>query len=199
MTSFSIHPDDTELSHNLLFFCSMDNKEAAKSLSKKMPTLLPIPVVAAVVGSSGEIEKRKVDAPATLPTGDNKKPLQAGKDSSGGGKQEKKELNKGSGAAAPSATPAGDIGAADADPSNLDLRVGLISKCWNHPDSEKLLCEEIDVGEENVRSVASGLRSHYKAEEMVGRKVIVVCNLKDAKMGGFKSQGEGMNERKIER
>ena len=71
----------------------------------------------------------------------------------------------------------------------LELTAGIIKKCWNHPDSEKLLCEEIDVGEENVRSVASGLRAHYKAEEMEGRKVIVVCNLKDAKMGGFKSQG----------
>ena len=69
------------------------------------------------------------------------------------------------------------------------LTIGIIKKCWNHPDSEKLLCEEIDVGEENVRSVASGLRAHYKAEEMEGRKVVVVCNLKDAKMGGFKSQG----------
>jgi methionine--tRNA ligase beta chain len=74
------------------------------------------------------------------------------------------------------------------DPSKLDIRVGLVVKCWDHPDSVKLLCEEIDIGEGSNRSIASGLRAHYKAEELQGRKVLVLANLKERPMAGFKSQ-----------
>ena len=61
----------------------------------------------------------------------------------------------------------------------LDVRVGQIVDAWEHPDSEKLWCERIDVGEEEPREIASGLRAYYStAEELKGRKVLVVCNLK---------------------
>ena len=76
------------------------------------------------------------------------------------------------------------------NPSLLDIRVGEIKKCWNHPDSEKLLCEEIDCGEESgPRSIASGIAAFYKADEFVGKKVLVLANLKDRKLAGFLSQG----------
>lgn len=76
------------------------------------------------------------------------------------------------------------------DPTRLDIRCGLVLKCWNHPDSDKLLCEEVDLGKESggVRTIASGIRSHYSAEELVGRKVLVLANLKERSMAGFKSQ-----------
>lgn len=77
---------------------------------------------------------------------------------------------------------------ADSDPSKLDFRVGVVVKCWEHPEAEKLLCEEIDLGEANVRTIASGLKAHYNASDMVGRRVIVLANLKDRTMVGFKSQ-----------
>jgi len=75
--------------------------------------------------------------------------------------------------------------------TKIDIRVGCITKAWPHPDSEKLWCEEIDLGEEHgPRQIGSGLRAHYPAEcDMVGRKVLVVCNLKPAKLAGFKSDG----------
>lgn len=74
--------------------------------------------------------------------------------------------------------------------SALDIRVGLITNAWEHPDSDKLYCEEIDVGEDEPRSVASGLRAFYSsASELVGRKVLVVCNLKERKLAGFPSHG----------
>lgn len=75
--------------------------------------------------------------------------------------------------------------------SDIDIRVGQIVRAWPHPDSEKLWCEEIDVGEEGgPRQIASGLRAHYAHEDdMVGRKVLVVCNLKPAKLAGFPSNG----------
>ena len=172
----------------------MGKKMAAQSIASFTPTLLPIPSTATAGGSSGEGDSKKPDASAP-PSGKEsaskvvKNSADSGK---GGGEQkQKKESEKtgklGTAAATPSAA-TGD----EADPSKLDLRVGVIKKCWDHPEREKLLCEEIDVGEENVRTIASGIRAHYKAEEMVGKKVIVVCNLKDAKMGtdyAFKSQG----------
>jgi methionine--tRNA ligase beta chain len=75
------------------------------------------------------------------------------------------------------------------DPSKLDIRVGVVVKCWNHPESDKLLCEEIDVGEAVVRTIASGIRPHYAAEDLVNKKVCVLANLKDRSLAGFKSQG----------
>lgn len=74
--------------------------------------------------------------------------------------------------------------------SLLDVRVGKIVEAWAHPDSEKLWCEKIDVGEAEPRQIASGLRAYYpNAEMLVGRKVLVVCNLKEAKLAGFASNG----------
>ena len=51
-----------------------------------------------------------------------------------------------------------------------------------------VLCEEIDVGESVVRTIASGIRPHYSAEDLVNRKVCVLANLKDRNLAGFKSQ-----------
>eukprot|EP00537_Pseudo-nitzschia_pungens_P012455 CAMPEP_0172393880 /NCGR_PEP_ID=MMETSP1061-20121228/12304_1 /TAXON_ID=37318 /ORGANISM="Pseudo-nitzschia pungens, Strain cf. pungens" /LENGTH=440 /DNA_ID=CAMNT_0013125095 /DNA_START=39 /DNA_END=1361 /DNA_ORIENTATION=- len=73
--------------------------------------------------------------------------------------------------------------------SALDIRVGKIVKAWHHPDSEKLFCEEIDLGEEAPRQIASGLRAFYKTEELEGRRVLVLCNLKSRKLVGFPSHG----------
>jgi len=75
------------------------------------------------------------------------------------------------------------------DFTKIDIRVGQITKVWLHPEADKLYCEEIDVGEDAPRAIASGLREHYTLEEMEGRKVLVVCNLKEAKIVGFSSNG----------
>jgi methionine--tRNA ligase beta chain len=78
----------------------------------------------------------------------------------------------------------------DANPfTKICIRVGKITKVWHHPDSEKLFCEEIDIGEDKPRSVASGLRPYYKLEDLQDRMIIMVCNLKEAKLGGFPSCG----------
>ena len=78
---------------------------------------------------------------------------------------------------------------ADLNPMKLDLRVGVILRCWDHPEAEKLLCEDIDLGEEKPRQIASGLRAHYSASSMEGQRVVVLANLKERAMVGFKSQG----------
>jgi tRNA-binding EMAP/Myf-like protein len=64
-----------------------------------------------------------------------------------------------------------------------------VTKCWAHPDSDKLLCEEVDLGEGSVRRIASGIRLFYSPESFEGRKVLVLANLKERSIAGFKSQG----------
>jgi tRNA-binding EMAP/Myf-like protein len=60
---------------------------------------------------------------------------------------------------------------------------------WNHPEADKIFCEEIDVGEQSPREIASGLRGHYELSDMQDKMVLVVCNLKSAKIVGFTSNG----------
>jgi methionine--tRNA ligase beta chain len=73
--------------------------------------------------------------------------------------------------------------------SALDIRVGRITKVWEHPEADKLYCEEIDVGEDEPRQIASGLKPFMKPEDMEGRLVLVLCNLKARKLVGFSSHG----------
>ena len=68
------------------------------------------------------------------------------------------------------------------------LRIGQIIKCENVEKSKKLLCSQVRMGSE-VRQIVSGLRPHYTAEEMVGKKGVVVANLKPAKLAGVLSEG----------
>ncbi|CAH0487598.1 unnamed protein product [Peronospora farinosa] len=73
--------------------------------------------------------------------------------------------------------------------TKLDIRVGQITKVWKHETAEKLFCEEINVGEERPRVIASGLVAHYSLEEMQNRRVLVLCNLKPRNLVGFRSHG----------
>eukprot|EP00546_Thalassionema_frauenfeldii_P011279 CAMPEP_0178915944 /NCGR_PEP_ID=MMETSP0786-20121207/12334_1 /TAXON_ID=186022 /ORGANISM="Thalassionema frauenfeldii, Strain CCMP 1798" /LENGTH=433 /DNA_ID=CAMNT_0020589163 /DNA_START=33 /DNA_END=1334 /DNA_ORIENTATION=- len=79
--------------------------------------------------------------------------------------------------------------AADFDITALDIRVGKILKAWHHETSDKLFCEEIDLGEGEPRQIGSGLRPYYKTEDLVNRNVLVLCNLKSRKLAGFPSHG----------
>jgi methionine--tRNA ligase beta chain len=84
--------------------------------------------------------------------------------------------------------PVPDLGPIDI--SKLDIRVGVIQKAWEHPEADKLYCEEIDLGEEGgSRQIASGLKAHYSVEDLEGRKVLVLANLKTRKLLGFPSHG----------
>ena len=71
----------------------------------------------------------------------------------------------------------------------MDIRVGRVTKVWEHPDADKLFCEEIDVGEDAPRQIASGLKPFMNPEDLEGRKVLVLCNLKARKLVGFPSHG----------
>lgn len=75
------------------------------------------------------------------------------------------------------------------DFAKVDLRVGQVLTAERVPKSDKLLLMSIDIGEEKPRQVLAGIAEYYEAEKMVGRKVIVVANLKPRKLRGYESQG----------
>ncbi|XP_045471491.1 tyrosine--tRNA ligase, cytoplasmic isoform X1 [Harmonia axyridis] len=74
-------------------------------------------------------------------------------------------------------------------PSRLDIRVGKIVEVSRHPDADALYVEKIDLGEAQPRTIVSGLVNFIPIEEMKNRMVVVLCNLKAAKMRGVESQG----------
>ena len=63
-----------------------------------------------------------------------------------------------------------------------------IVKCEAVPKSKKLLCSQVKIGTK-TRQIVSGIKAHYSPEEMVGKKVMVVTNLKPAKLAGVVSEG----------
>ena len=75
------------------------------------------------------------------------------------------------------------------DFSRLNVRVGKILTCEKHPGADALYVESIDLGEGTPRTVVSGLVKHYSMEQMVGRCVCVVANMKPSAMRGVKSEG----------
>ena len=74
------------------------------------------------------------------------------------------------------------------DFAKLQFQVGEIIECKEVPKSKKLLCSQVKIGSE-VRQILSGIKQYYKPEEMVGKKVMVVTNLKPAKLAGMTSEG----------
>ena len=74
------------------------------------------------------------------------------------------------------------------DFDKVQLRIGEILKCEEVPKSKKLLCSQVKIGSE-VKQIVSGIKMQYSPEEMVGKKVVVVANLKPAKLAGLLSEG----------
>ncbi|MBO4510486.1 MAG: methionine--tRNA ligase subunit beta, partial [Lachnospiraceae bacterium] len=74
------------------------------------------------------------------------------------------------------------------DFAKLEFRVGEIIKCEEVPKSKKLLCSQVKIGND-VKQILSGIKAFYSPEEMVGKKVMVVVNLKPATLAGMKSEG----------
>ena len=75
------------------------------------------------------------------------------------------------------------------DFAKVDLRVGEVLSAERVPKADKLLLLKIDIGEETPRQVLAGIAQYYEPEKLVGRKVVVVANLKPRKLRGFESQG----------
>ena len=74
------------------------------------------------------------------------------------------------------------------DFTKMQFQVGEIIACEEVKKSKKLLCSQVRIGSE-VKQIVSGIKQHYSAEEMVGKKVMVLVNLKPAKLAGVLSEG----------
>lgn len=87
------------------------------------------------------------------------------------------------------------------DFAKLDLRVGVVIACKAHENADRLLVSTVDLGEEKPRQIVSGIAGHYSPEAMVGKKVIVVANLKPVTLRGELSEGmllAGSNDKALE-
>lgn len=74
------------------------------------------------------------------------------------------------------------------DFDKVEMRVGKVVSCEKHPKADRLLVSQVKLAGE-TRQIVSGIASYYKPEEMVGKQVVVVCNLKPVKLRGVLSQG----------
>ena len=74
------------------------------------------------------------------------------------------------------------------DFAKVELVVGTVEKCEKHPSADRLLVSQINIGKE-TRQIVSGIAEHYSPDDMIGKKVIVVANLKPAMLRGVESQG----------
>jgi methionine--tRNA ligase beta chain len=70
----------------------------------------------------------------------------------------------------------------------IELKVATIKSAETHPNADKLLVLQIDLGGEQ-RQICAGIRNSYTPEELVGKQIVVVANLETAKLRGLESQG----------
>jgi len=75
------------------------------------------------------------------------------------------------------------------DFAKVDLRVGQVLSAERIPKADKLLLLKIDLGEAQPRQVLAGIAEYYEPEKLIGRKIVVVANLKPRKLRGYESQG----------
>lgn len=75
------------------------------------------------------------------------------------------------------------------DFAKLQLKAGTVVECIKAENAEKLYILQVDLGEEKPRQIVSSLVDYYSAEELVGKEIVVLANLKPAKMRGHISEG----------
>lgn len=71
----------------------------------------------------------------------------------------------------------------------IELRIGTVVEVNDHPEAEKLYVLKVDLGEEEPRTIVTNIKSFYSYDKMMGRKLLVVSNLKSANFRGVKSFG----------
>jgi methionyl-tRNA synthetase len=71
----------------------------------------------------------------------------------------------------------------------IDLRVGTIRRAEPHPNADRLVVLSVDVGEPEERQLVAGIRAAYAPEQLLGRQIVVVANLKPAMLRGVESRG----------
>ena len=91
-------------------------------------------------------------------------------------------------AAAPVPVPAPVLASID-DFKKITLRIGVVVEAADHPNADKLLVLKVDIGEASPRQLVAGIKGSYAAADLVGKRVVVVANLKSAVLRGVESQG----------
>ena len=71
----------------------------------------------------------------------------------------------------------------------LSLKVGVVTAAQDHPNADRLLVLTVDIGEGSPRQLVAGIRGSYQASDLIGKRVVVVANLKSATLRGVESQG----------
>jgi len=71
----------------------------------------------------------------------------------------------------------------------LSFRVGTVTAAQDHPNADRLLVLTVEIGESGPRQIVAGIKGTYQAAELIGKQVVVVTNLKSAKLRGVESQG----------
>ncbi len=74
------------------------------------------------------------------------------------------------------------------DFAKLDLRIAKVTDCQPHPNADKLLVLQVDLGGEQ-RQLVAGLKAYYAPEDLVGRQIVMIANLAPRVMRGLESQG----------
>ena len=75
------------------------------------------------------------------------------------------------------------------DFAKIEFKIGVIKDCVKHPNADRLLVFQIDVGENEPRQIISSIAEFYNPEDVIGKRVVVVTNLKKAKFRGMTSNG----------
>ncbi len=75
------------------------------------------------------------------------------------------------------------------DFAKIDLRVGEVKTAERIPKADKLLLITVDIGEDKPRQILAGIAQYYEPEKLIGRKIVIVANLKPRKLRGYESQG----------
>ena len=75
------------------------------------------------------------------------------------------------------------------DFAKVELRVAKVLEARPHPNADKLLLLQVDLGEEAPRQIVAGIKAHYTPESLVGKKIVIVANLAPATLRGETSSG----------
>jgi methionyl-tRNA synthetase len=75
------------------------------------------------------------------------------------------------------------------DFAKVELRVAKVLEARPHPNADKLLVLQVDLGEETPRQIVAGIKAHYAPETLVGKKIVIVANLAPAMLRGEASNG----------
>ena len=176
--TFGLYPSGNKVTDNPeILFARLDEKEVMKKVAVIVEKQKAEAAAAAARGDIGDAKKEGAAAQEQKTDG-------AESASASGGNE---DGTSGDGSPDQAALPHKETITID-DFSRMELRVGEIISCEAVPKSKKLLCSQVKIGGE-IRQIVSGIHKYYTPEEMVGRKVMVICNLQPVKLAGFLSEG----------